>query len=143
MRVSKTIMLIIPLGAALTLLGPAHAQRGTGPCRQDVQKLCPNVKPGGGALRDCLQQHASELSPACQEHLKQAKARMAQWRQACHDDVQKLCSTVSPGHGGIVRCLQQHHDQLSKSCQDQLAQARAHRGRHAPPATPASQPSTK
>jgi exonuclease VII small subunit len=144
MRMSKSIMLIVPLGAVLTLLGPVHAQRGTGPCREDIQKFCPGIKPGRGAMRDCLEKHASELSAACQEHLKQAKARMAQWRAACHDDVQKFCSAVTPGRGSIVRCLQEHHDQLSKSCQEQLAQARTRRRqRQGPPATPASPPSTK
>ena len=129
MRMNKVIMLVAPLAVALSMTPAARAQRGTGPCRQDVQKFCPDAKPGGGALRDCLKQHAAELSPACQEHLKQVKGKMEAWRQACQDDVQKFCADVQPGGGNILKCLHQHHDELSKSCQDQMAQAR-HRHRH-------------
>ncbi|MFI5398817.1 MAG: cysteine rich repeat-containing protein [Candidatus Binatia bacterium] len=128
MKVWKFVTLIAPLAVALQV-APSLAQpkRGEGPCREDVEKLCPNIKPGGGRYRDCLKQHAAELSPACQEHLKQVKAKAAAWRQACKDDVQKFCSGTSPGQGRIVKCLHQHHDDLSQACKDQIAQARHHR----------------
>jgi hypothetical protein len=139
----KTLaMLIAPLAVALGIAAaPAAAQRGGGPCRQDIEKLCPNIKPGGGAFRDCLEQHASELSPACQQHLSQMKAKMQAWQQACQDDVQKLCANVESGGGNIMRCLRDHHDQLSQACQDQIAQHRRGRGRRGPTAQPGSQPS--
>jgi exonuclease VII small subunit len=141
MRMNKVIMLVAPLTVALSLAAAAQAERGAGPCRQDVQKFCPDTKPGGGALRDCLKQHASELSPACQEHLKQAQAKVEAWRQACKDDVQKFCASVQPGRGNILKCLHKNHDQLSKSCQDQMAQARrAWHRQHAAAAQSGTQP---
>jgi exonuclease VII small subunit len=144
MRMNKVIMLVAPLTLALTMTPAARAERGKGPCRQDVQKLCPDAKPGGGALRDCLKQHAAELSPACQEHLKQVKAKVAAWQQACQDDVQKFCASVQPGHANILKCLHEHNDQLSKSCQEQMAQARKNWHRHrAAAAQPATQPSAQ
>ena len=128
MRVKTVIMLMVPLAAALGVsAGPARAAGASGPCRQDVQKFCPDAK-RGPALRDCLKQHASELSPACQEHLKQAKAKVQKWQQACQDDVQKFCASVPTGGGNILKCLHQHQDELSKSCQDQMAQHRHHAG---------------
>lgn len=144
MRISKGIMLVAPLAVALCAAPAARAQRGAGPCRQDVQKFCPDAKPGGGALRDCLKQHATELSPACQEHLKQVKGKVEAWRQACQDDVQKFCASTQPGGGNILKCLHQHHDELSKSCQDHMAQARKnwHR-RRAAAAQSAPQPSAQ
>jgi hypothetical protein len=51
-------------------------------------------------------------------------------RQACKDDVQKLCSDVKPGGGRIIACLDGHKDQLSQGCSDAMAKARAH---HPPP----------
>ena len=113
MRAKTVVMLIVPLAAALGVTAvPAHAERRGGPCRQEVEKLCPNIKPGGGAFRNCLEQHAAELSPACQEHLKQMKAKAEAWQQACQGDVQKLCAQVEPGRGNIMRCLRQHRKEL-------------------------------
>lgn len=143
MRIHRVIMLIAPLAVGLcAAAGPVQAQRGNGPCRQDIEKLCPGIKPGGGAFRDCLEKHATELSPACQDHLKQMKAGVAAWRQACQDDVQKFCAQVDPGRGNIKRCLHQHHDELSQTCKDQIAQHHRKRGRRAH-ATPGSTPSAQ
>jgi hypothetical protein len=135
MRIWKGMTLIAPLAVALSVApGPAHAQRGQGPCRQDIEKFCPGIQPGGGRYRDCLQQHASELSPACQQHLSKVKSTAASWRQACKDDVQKLCLNVTPGRGKMVKCLREHEAELSQACKDQLGR-RGHR-RQAPASTP-------
>jgi hypothetical protein len=136
MRLWKVMTLIAPLAVALSVVpARARAQRGQGPCREDIQKVCADVQPGAGRFRVCLQQHAAELSPACQQHLQQVKTRMATWRQACESDVQKLCSGVAPGRGGIVRCLREHEGDLSPACKDQLAQYPRRRG-PAPAAAP-------
>ena len=34
-------------------------------CRSDWQKLCKNVKPGGGRIIRCMQQHESQVSSRC------------------------------------------------------------------------------
>jgi hypothetical protein len=123
MRLWQVMTLVAPLAAALGVAPePAYAQRGAGPCREDIEKFCASVQPGGGRFRDCLQQHAAEVTPACQQHLSQMKAKVAAWRQACEGDAQKLCSGVAPGHGNVVRCLHQHQNDLSPACKDELAQ---------------------
>lgn len=134
MKVWKVVTLVTPLAVALTM-SPSLAQPkpGRGACREDIKKFCPDLKPGGGAYRDCLKSHAAELSPACQEHVKQMKAKVSAWHKACQDDVHKFCADVAPGHGQVVKCLHQHHDDLSQACKDQLAQGR-HPRRGAAPA---------
>ena len=42
-------------------------------CQQDAQKLCPEVKPGGGRIARCLRSHKNELSQACTEAVRNAK----------------------------------------------------------------------
>jgi hypothetical protein len=140
MRVQKIVMLIVPLAATLSG-SPARAERMAGPCRQDIQKLCPDIKPGGGAFRDCLKQHEAELSPDCKAHVTQMKAKVEAWRQACQTDVQQFCAKVEPGGGNVLKCLHQHRDQLSQSCKDQMAQAHHRHRHHAAAAPSASQPS--
>jgi hypothetical protein len=138
MRLWKAMALVAPLAAALSLAPePAHAQRGAGPCREDIQKFCANVQPGAGRFRDCLQQHEKDLTPACQQHLTQMKAKAATWKQACEGDAQKYCSGISPTRGRLVRCLREHQKELSQPCKDQLAQPRRGYGPHrGPRATP-------
>jgi hypothetical protein len=70
-------LLLVPLLAAA---GPALAQnddssggthrRGGGACRPDVERLCSGVEKGGGRIQACLKEHEADLSPACQDAVK-------------------------------------------------------------------------
>lgn len=42
-------------------------QHGHGPCEEDVKKLCGNVNPEGGGIRECMKQHENDFSPACKD----------------------------------------------------------------------------
>lgn len=149
MRISPAIKLTALFAALFTLtFGPAYAGHGRRPCRQDIQALCPTVTPGPGAFRECLgtlcpnnppgpgalvnclEQYADKLSPACQEHLARTQAKITAWKQACQADVQQLCGDVLPGHGNIIRCLRQNHDQLSQPCADLLSRHHRHHNDH-------------
>lgn len=44
-------------------------------CGQDVARLCPGVKPGGGRILACFKEKAADLSPGCRTALQQAQAR--------------------------------------------------------------------
>lgn len=35
-------------------------------CKEDAQKFCKGIQPGGGRIIECLKSHQNELSPACQ-----------------------------------------------------------------------------
>jgi hypothetical protein len=34
-------------------------------CKQDVERLCPDVQPGSGGIAACLQEKKSQLSETC------------------------------------------------------------------------------
>jgi hypothetical protein len=34
-------------------------------CQADIRRFCPDLRPGGGQMVQCLQQHAQELSDGC------------------------------------------------------------------------------
>jgi len=38
-------------------------------CEEDVKKLCPEIRPGGGRILQCLHGQESNLTPACRQVL--------------------------------------------------------------------------
>ncbi len=93
---------------------------GSGPCAEDVAKLCKDVQPGGGRIIKCMQEHESELSPACKQHVAEMKEKGRGAKDACGDDVRKFCKDVQPGGGRIVKCLKEHESELSSECRSRM-----------------------
>jgi hypothetical protein len=66
-----------------TLSTAVHAQQPAPPaggnvraaCRDDSQKLCPSVRPGGGRIKACMEAHKDQLSQPCRDALKAAAAK--------------------------------------------------------------------
>lgn len=83
--ISKTAKLCLGAFSVLCLTGmagahPASAQeqynlqlRTT--CKEDYQKHCADVKPGGGAIADCLMSNLEKLTPDC-------RAGMEAWKKS-------------------------------------------------------------
>jgi hypothetical protein len=145
MRKWNIALALAPLAVGLCLTtARAHAEHGRHACRDDVQKLCPDVQPGGGHYLDCLQQHAADLSPACTDKVQRKQAALDRLRQICEPDVAKLCGDLQPGDHAIFACLRQHRDQVSQDCKDQIALARYrwhhHHGKGSPETPPADAP---
>jgi hypothetical protein len=44
-----------------------------GRCREDIERLCADVRPGHGRIRACLEEYAADLSESCAERLAVAK----------------------------------------------------------------------
>lgn len=58
---------VLAAGAAGTAGAPDVA--GDGPCKADLEKLCPGVKPGEGRLKACLRGKRDQISPECKKEL--------------------------------------------------------------------------
>src|SRR5262249_2496365 len=106
-----------PLAAQTAPTGEALGK----PCADDVARLCPGVKPGGGRIARCLQAKAAEISPACKARIEQAK----EVHEACRADAEKFCSDIPPGAGRVAVCVQQHEAELSQACRAHLQEVRA------------------
>lgn len=104
--------------ACIAILGlslNASAEGGRA-CKEDIQKFCKDVKPGGGAIIKCLKSHESELSASCKGKQAEMKEHMKEVHEACKGDVEKLCKDVKPGEGRIRDCLKAHEAEISAGC---------------------------
>lgn len=102
--------------AALLLGPPAVFAAPLKACATDAANLCPDTK--GRTQKDCLREHADELSEACSAALEKRKKGKGKGkgRGACKQDIAKFCEGVERGKGRIHTCLSEHKDELSESC---------------------------
>ena len=95
-----------------------------GACKDDVKKLCGDVKPGGGDIHECLKQHEADLSQACKDNIAEGKQKMKdkmdEIKAACKQDLQQYCASVTPGEGREMACLRSYSDKLSAACKEKL-----------------------
>ena len=103
------------------------------PCAEDVIRLCPGVKPGGGRVTACLRQHEASLGQACRDKVDRENERARQFirefGQACKGDIERVCPAIEPGGGRVIGCLGQHQLELSNGCQAVLERISAARER--------------
>ena len=86
------------------------------PCAEEIAKHCKEVKPGGGRILSCLDEHQKELSDSCRKKLEESKKKLMEAQQACTGDMEKFCKDVQPGEGRILKCLREHSQELSIVC---------------------------
>jgi len=116
--------------AALLCLGLLYGGDATAAaqseCSEDIAKFCRNVKPGWMNIMDCLEMHESELSDACKQFeakMGGARVEREEWvrekkkfRLLCRGDIDKFCLDAVPRPGGVIKCLNDHQNKLSKAC---------------------------
>jgi hypothetical protein len=114
-------VLALALGCVLSMAAYAE-ERPQGACRNDVQKFCKDVAPGGGAIARCLAKNESQLSEGCRQAIEKGREQLEEFSEACKADAQQLCKDVRPGRGRITRCLAQNKDRLSPACREKITQ---------------------
>ena len=55
--------------------------------------------------------------------LDKLNARVHKVESACAEDITKYCSTVTPGEGRMIYCMQAHEDKISPNCAFELEDA--------------------
>jgi hypothetical protein len=112
---------IIAFFVAVMFLGitsVAQSQEVTkrGPCKEDIEKFCKDIKPGQGRILKCMREHENELSQVCKDHVAEAREKARGFLKACKGDINKYCQDIKPGRGRIINCLRQHETELSVDC---------------------------
>ncbi len=120
-------LFLLAVSASLLAVDPATeplTPAAVDPCAEDVARLCPGVKPGGGRVAGCLRKHESELGAACREKVERdverARQFVREFGQDCKADIERLCPAIEPGEGRILGCLGQRLPDLSGACQARL-----------------------
>lgn len=91
-------------------------------CEADVQQICPESL-SGEERRQCVAQRLRKFPAPCQQLLRR---RLVRWEEAegaipaCAEDVKRLCAAVMPGDGRILQCLQEHAQEISEPCHQNL-----------------------
>ena len=55
--------------------------------------------------------------------LEKLTAKVTRLESACAEDIQKYCSTVTPGEGRMIYCMEAHEDKISTKCAFELGDA--------------------
>lgn len=109
------------LAVALTLPALARAEgpdRIATACHADVASLCPNAD-SHCDMKQCLREHAAQLSPACSQAIQAIRAQHAAVRSACEAEIGRLCPQADSPRDAR-QCLRANRDQLSPGCTDAL-----------------------
>lgn len=96
-------------------------------CKKELTAYCKNVTPGEGRILACLYAHEDKLSGQCEYALYDAAAQLDRAIAAltyianeCGKDLDKFCSNVPRGEGGVLNCLKKNEQKVSKRCKQAL-----------------------
>jgi hypothetical protein len=120
MKTSRLMLVFAMVFCFVASLSYAQDMERKGACNADAEKFCKDVKPGQGRIVNCMQQHETELSPACKDQIAETKEKTREFVKACKTDAEKFCKDVKPGQGRIVRCLKANESALSPDCRKHL-----------------------
>jgi hypothetical protein len=92
-------------------------------CEKELNSYCTNVTPGEGRILACLYAYGDKLSGQCEYalydaavQLERAVAALSYLANECDADLEKYCSSVTPGQGRLIDCLEKNSKNISKRC---------------------------
>lgn len=111
---AKLLALTAGLVASVACIsnGLAQAQSASPPAFQDKQSPPPFVRDFQQMIETQKQQMRSRISTAVERI-----------QDACREELRNFCSTVTPGEGRVLLCMQAHEDKLGNQCEVALFDA--------------------
>ena len=96
-------------------------------CKSELETFCKGVTPGQGHLLACLYAYEDQLSGRCDYALYDASAQLERAIAAmtfvaneCREDLTRYCSTIQPGEGRLLNCLDKNQAKVGKRCTQAL-----------------------
>ena len=96
-------------------------------CEKELKTYCADVTPGQGRILACLYSYEDKLSAQCDfalydaaAQLERAVAALAYVANECDEDLDKHCSSVSPGEGRLLDCLDKNAKKISQRCKEAI-----------------------
>lgn len=129
----STMVLLLSFCLAVLFIGNVFAAE-KGPvekvldgCKKEFDTYCKDVTPGEGRLLACLYAHGDKLSGRCEYSLYDAAAQLERAVAAltyvaneCRDDLKAHCSSVKPGEGRLLDCINKNEKKISARCKQAL-----------------------
>ena len=96
-------------------------------CKKELDTYCKDVTPGEGRVLACLYAYEDKLSGRCQYALYDAAAQLERVVAAltyvqneCKDDLKNYCSSIKPGEGRLIQCLDKNGEKVSSRCKQAI-----------------------
>eukprot|EP00879_Flechtneria_rotunda_P002629 GHRR01002831.1.p1 GENE.GHRR01002831.1~~GHRR01002831.1.p1 ORF type:complete len:772 (+),score=213.92 GHRR01002831.1:193-2316(+) len=98
-------------------------------CKADADRLCKDVKDGGGKKTACLRDNPAQLSWECAEEVFRQQLEAdddirlnVRLFKKCLGDKKRFCSDVEPGHAAARDCLVENRNEkgFTQACRDEL-----------------------
>ena len=76
--IARTTVLLLLVSASMPVFAggsqlDAELQALRMYCKADIERLCPNVEPGGGRIKECLMANQDQMTVGCAKALKKLK----------------------------------------------------------------------
>ncbi len=119
---------MITISLVIFVAGSALAQEKvvrtvTEGCKSEINTYCKNVTPGEGRILACLYAYGDKLSGRCEYALYDASVQLERAVNAltyvaneCRDDLKTYCSSVKPGEGRLLDCIEKNRKKVSSRC---------------------------
>ncbi len=127
-RIVMSICIVLLIGI---LSGVAAAgdliETVTRDCKVEIGRYCQSVSPGRGRVLACLYAYSDKLTALCSlalvdgaPELDRTIANLAVVAKGCGRDLKAFCSTIRPGEGRLLNCLDINKNKISGQCKEAL-----------------------
>jgi len=99
-------------------------------CDKELTTYCKDVMLGEGRGLACLYAYSDKLSAPCEYALYDAAMQLERVintvgyvANECRDDLKKYCSSINPGEGRLLQCMEKNDARLAPRCKQAMKEA--------------------